>query len=62
MENPPARARQLAKPYRVAKGQCFRLRDIDPVDALAELDLHYPKVSAEQRRALAAARRELTRG
>jgi PPK2 family polyphosphate:nucleotide phosphotransferase len=32
------------------------------VDALAELDLHYPKLSAEQRRALAAARRELTRG
>ena len=32
------------------------------MDALAELDLHYPKVGAEQRRALAAARRELTRG
>jgi polyphosphate kinase 2 (PPK2 family) len=29
------------------------------VDALAELDLHYPKVSAAQRKALAAARREL---
>jgi PPK2 family polyphosphate:nucleotide phosphotransferase len=32
------------------------------VDALAELGLHYPKLSGEQRRALAAARRELTRG
>ena len=32
------------------------------VDALAGLDLHYPKVTAEQRRALAAARRELQRG
>jgi PPK2 family polyphosphate:nucleotide phosphotransferase len=32
------------------------------VDALASLELHYPKVSAEQRRALAAARRELGRG
>jgi PPK2 family polyphosphate:nucleotide phosphotransferase len=32
------------------------------VDALAELDLHYPKVTPAQRRALAAARRELTRG
>jgi PPK2 family polyphosphate:nucleotide phosphotransferase len=29
------------------------------VDALAELDLHYPKVTAAQRKALAAARREL---
>jgi PPK2 family polyphosphate:nucleotide phosphotransferase len=29
------------------------------VDALAGLDLHYPKVGAAQRRALAAARREL---
>ena len=29
------------------------------VDALAGLDLHYPKVSAAQRKALAAARREL---
>ncbi len=29
------------------------------VDALAGLDLHYPKVSVEQRRSLAAARREL---
>ena len=29
------------------------------VDALAELDLHYPTVSAAQRKALAAARREL---
>ncbi len=32
------------------------------VDALAGLDLHYPKLTAEQRRALAAARRELSRG
>jgi PPK2 family polyphosphate:nucleotide phosphotransferase len=32
------------------------------VDALAELGLHYPEVTAPQRRALAAARRELTRG
>jgi PPK2 family polyphosphate:nucleotide phosphotransferase len=32
------------------------------VDALAGLDLHYPKVTTEQRRALAAARRELQRG
>jgi polyphosphate kinase 2 (PPK2 family) len=32
------------------------------VDALASLDLHYPKVTAEQRRALADARRELERG
>jgi PPK2 family polyphosphate:nucleotide phosphotransferase len=32
------------------------------VDALEELDLHYPNVSPEQRRALAAARRELMRG
>jgi len=32
------------------------------VDALAGLDLHYPKVTPEQRRALAAARRELGRG
>lgn len=32
------------------------------VDALAELGFHYPKLSGEQRRALAAARRELTRG
>jgi len=31
------------------------------VDALAGLDLHYPKVSAEQRRALVAARRQLDR-
>jgi PPK2 family polyphosphate:nucleotide phosphotransferase len=31
------------------------------VDALAGLDLHYPKVGAAQRRALAAARRELGR-
>jgi PPK2 family polyphosphate:nucleotide phosphotransferase len=29
------------------------------VDALADLDLHYPKVTAAQRKALAAARREL---
>jgi polyphosphate kinase 2 (PPK2 family) len=29
------------------------------VDALASLDLHYPKVTAAQRKALAAARREL---
>ena len=32
------------------------------VDALDGLDLHYPKVTAEQRRALAQARRELERG
>jgi PPK2 family polyphosphate:nucleotide phosphotransferase len=32
------------------------------VDALAGLGLHYPKVTPEQRRALAAARRELSRG
>ena len=32
------------------------------VDALASLGLHYPKVTPEQRRALAAARRELSRG
>jgi PPK2 family polyphosphate:nucleotide phosphotransferase len=32
------------------------------VDALAGLDLHYPKVTAEQRKALALARRELERG
>jgi polyphosphate kinase 2 (PPK2 family) len=31
------------------------------VDALAGLGLHYPKVSAAQRKALAAARRELDR-
>ena len=32
------------------------------VDALAELGLHYPELTVPQRRALAAARRELTRG
>ena len=32
------------------------------VDALADLDLQYPKVGAAQRKALAAARRELERG
>jgi PPK2 family polyphosphate:nucleotide phosphotransferase len=32
------------------------------VDALAGLDLHYPKVTAAQRKALAAARRELEGG
>jgi PPK2 family polyphosphate:nucleotide phosphotransferase len=32
------------------------------VDALAGLDLHYPEVTDAQRKALAAARRELTRG
>jgi PPK2 family polyphosphate:nucleotide phosphotransferase len=32
------------------------------VDALAELGLHYPKVTAAQKKALAAARRELARG
>jgi PPK2 family polyphosphate:nucleotide phosphotransferase len=31
------------------------------VDALAGLDLHYPKIGADQRKALAAARRELER-
>ena len=31
------------------------------VDALADLDLHYPKLGAAQRKALAAARRELER-
>jgi polyphosphate kinase 2 (PPK2 family) len=32
------------------------------VEALDSLGLHYPKVTPEQRRALAAARRELSRG
>ena len=32
MRDLPARARQLSKPYRVANGKGFRLRDVYPGD------------------------------
>ena len=45
---------KFSKPHRVADGKKFRL-----IDALASLDLHYPKVDAAKRKELAEAREAL---
>ena len=50
------KARKFAKPFRITKGEQFRMKD---VDTLASLDLAYPQVDKARLEEIASAKRAL---